>query len=469
MAGKSGLLYVLPMKSPWWVSFVALVLLATSVFGATEPGPVYVIPVHGEISSAQFFFVRRALKEAERHQASAVVIDMDTYGGEVTAAIDMMDALLKTHVPTYTYVDSKAFSAGALITLATQKIYMAPASVIGAAAPVTSTGEDLPKTMNDKLVSALSAEARAAAQRSGHNPDLADAFVRKEAQLKIGDTVVHAPDSLLSLSAEEAVRQYNGKPLLAEGIAPSVEDMLRMAGLKGEIRHVEPLGFERLAFWLTIMAPLLLLGGIIGAYIEFKTPGVIFPGVMAAICFLLFFAGNYIAGLAGWEAIILFGVGMALVLSELILHPGTILPGVAGVVLIFWALIWAMVDRYPGESMWPSGSMLARPLLNLTAALVLAGIAIYFLAKYLPKTSFFHRFVLGAASPEGPSIALEGLHASIGIGMVGIASTTLRPSGKGRFDGKMVDVVTEGVFLPMGAAIRIVAVEGGRVVVQGQA
>jgi len=439
--------------------------MIVSALGA-EPGPVYVVPLQGEVSPAQFFFLRRALKEAERHNASAVVIDMDTLGGEIGAAMDEMDALMKTHLPTYTYVDSKALSAGALVSLATQKIYMAPAAVIGAAAPVTSMGDDLPKTMTDKVVSAMSASARAAAQKCGHNPDVADSFIRKDAPLKIGDTVVHPADSLLTLSAAEAVKQYNGKPLLAEGIATSLEEMLHTAGLKGEVRRVEPLGFERLAFWVTVLSPLLLIGGIVGAYIEFKTPGVMLPGIVAAICFALFFAGHYIAGLAGWEAMILFAVGLALVISELTLHPGTILPGVAGIVLMFWALIWAMLDHYPGEPFWPTGAMLMRPLINLFVALVLAGATIYLLAQYLPHTSVYHRFILAAANPAGPIISIAASASAISVGMTGTARTTLRPSGKADVDGHVVDVVTQGDFLQAGSAIRIIAVEGPRVVVE---
>ena len=147
--------------------------------------------------------------------------------------------------------------------------------------------------MHDKSVSAMSAMARAAAQKAGHNPALADAFIRKEAELKIGDAVIDGPESLLTLSAPEAMRQFDGKPLLAEGIASSLEEMLRMASLNGVVRQVEPTGFERLASYLTVLAPLLLVGGILGAYIEIKTPGFSLPGIFSVICFSLFFAGSY--------------------------------------------------------------------------------------------------------------------------------------------------------------------------------
>ncbi|HEV7404937.1 MAG TPA: hypothetical protein VGO11_18485, partial [Chthoniobacteraceae bacterium] len=226
--------------------FFTFLLLLACAAPAAEKGPVYVVPVRTEISPSQFLFLRRALKDAERAGASAIVLDMDTYGGRLDAASDSMDALLKVGVPTYTYINSKALSAGSFIALATGKIYMSPNGVIGAAAPVTSRGQDLDSTMRDKTVSAVSAMVRAAAEKEGHNPALADSFIRKEAELKFGDVVIDRPDSLLTLDAQEAARQFDGKPLLAEGIAETLEEMLTMAGLKAEVRRLEPTGFERI-------------------------------------------------------------------------------------------------------------------------------------------------------------------------------------------------------------------------------
>lgn len=452
------------MKTP------AIAALLTVIFaflaGAAEPGPIVVVPLKSEVSEAQFLFLRRALKQAEREHASAFIIDMETFGGEVKAAISNMDALLRTSVPTYTFVNRRAISAGALITMATQKIFMAPASVIGAAAPVMSGGEDLPKTMTDKTVSTLSAMARAAAQKNGHNPDIADAFIQKEKQLKIGDKVLDGPDSLLTLSAEEATRVYEGKPLLAVGIADSLDDVIKKAALAGTIERIEPTGFERLALWITALAPLLLLGGIIGGYIEFKLPGFGLPGIVSVICFTLFFAGHYVAGLAGWETAVCFAIGVALVLGELIVHPGTIAPGVVGVLLMLGSLIYAMVDRWPGQPFWPSQEMLVRPLLNFSLAMFAAIFVAWFLAKQLPKTSVYNRFVLNAAVPSGPAVTTPPAALSLALGENGVAHTTLRPSGKATFGQQTVDVVSRGEFIDAGAPVKVVRVEGARVVVE---
>ena len=453
------------MKFRRWLWIVTVLALAATAFTA-EPGPVIVVPIRTEISSAQFFFLRRALKDAERRHASAIVLDMDTYGGEVKAAIDSMDALMKTRVPTFTFINDKAISAGSMIALATQKIYMTPTAVIGAAAPVMAGGEDLAKTMADKTVSMLSAKVRAASQKNGHSAEIAEAFISKEKEIKIGDIVIDRADSLLTLSAEEAATFYNGKPLLAEAVVGTIEELLQRAGIAGKIERLEPTGFEQLAFWITALSPLLLLGGMIGAYIEFKTPGFGVPGIIGLTCFALFFAGHFVAGLAGWEVVVCFAIGVALVVGELFLHPGTVIPGLVGALMMFGALVWAMIDRYPSQPIWPTEDMLLRPMINVGIAIVGSGALIAVLVKYLPSSPLYRRIALVSALPGGDGSAIPESARSVHAGMTGSAKTMLRPSGKADFAGHPVDVVTEGGFIEAGATVRVVLVEGARVVVE---
>src|SRR5204862_3521949 len=138
-----------------------------------------------------------------------------------------------------------------------------------------------------------------------------------------------------TFNAQEATEKINGKPLLAEGVVDSIADLTKKAGLKGNIVTIEPTGFEQIAFWITALAPLLLLGGILGAYLEFKIPGATWPVVISAMCFALFFLGHYLAWLAGWEVVVLFVLGMVLVLIEILFFAhSTIIFGVLGVFLI---------------------------------------------------------------------------------------------------------------------------------------
>lgn len=458
------------------ICVVSVIGVAASVSASEtiQKGDVVVVPVHGEVAPSLLTFLRRAIKTAESNDASAIVFDVNTYGGRLDSATDIINALNQIKIPTYTFINTNAGSAGALIVIATRHVYMAPVSAIGAAAPVLSTGEDLPTTAKEKTISYWSALVRGSAIKNGHNPDLAEAFMNKEKEVKIGDRVVHPKGAILTLNAQEAAETINNKPLLAEGIVDSIDDLTQKAGLEGNIIRIEPTGFEQLAFWITELAPLLLLGGILGAYLEFKIPGVTWPGVISAICFALFFLGHYLAGLAGWEVVALFVLGIFLVLIEVIFFAhSTIIFGVLGVFLIIASLLWTMIDRYPRQPLLPSGKMLAIPLFNMFIALAGALIVIALLARYLPRTSLYRRFALIESNPPGPSLAGAPRHFATALalapGMLGTAVTVLRPSGKARFADHVVDVVTEGEFIAQETPVTVIQSDGMRVVVKSAA
>src|SRR5437016_2712268 len=437
-------------------------------------GDVVVVPVHGEVTPSLLAFLRRAVKTAESNEASAIIFDMNTYGGRLDTAADIVNALNQAKIPTYTFINANAGSAGALIAIATQHIYMAPVSAIGAAAPILPTGEDLPATAREKTISYWSALVRGSAIKNGHNPDLAEAFMNKDKEVKIGDRVVHPKGAVLTLNAQEATEKINGRPLLAEGIADSIANLTKKAGLKDNIVTIEPTGFEQIAFWITALAPLLLLGGILGAYLEFKIPGVTWPGVISAICFALFFLGHYLAGLAGWEVVALFILGIVLVLIEILFFAhSTIVFGVLGAFLMLASLLWTMIDRYPGQNFFPTGKMLAMPLLNMFIAIVGSFIVIALLARYLPRTSIYRRFALMDSNPPGPSLAGVPRQFATALaltpGTQGTAVTVLRPSGKARFADRVVDVVTEGEFIASQTPVTVIQTDGMRVVVKSAA
>ena len=458
--------------------FLTLVLIAivgtqgiTHARDVVHKGDLVVVPINGEISPSLLMFLRRALKTAETSSGSAIIFEMDTYGGRLDSAAEIVKVLNQTTIPTYTFVNTNAGSAGAIIAVGTQHIYMAPLGAIGAAAPVLPTGEDLPATLKDKTLSYWTAVIRGAAAKNGHNADVAVAFMDKEKEVKVGDRVIHSKGTLLSLNAQEATEKINGKPLLADGIAESVADLTKKANLKGTLAAIHPTGFEQLALWITALAPLLLLGGIVCAWLEFKIPGATIPGIISAVCFALFFLGHYLAGLAGWEVVAVFALGVALVIIEILFFAhSTIVFGVLGVLLMLASMLWAMVDRYPDQPFFPTGEMLAIPLRNLLIALIAAAIVIWLLAKYLPKTSIYRRFALMTTNPPGPSLAGVPREFATALdlspGMEGISLSILRPSGKARFSDHTVDVITEGEFIPPNTSIKVVGRDGMRVVVK---
>lgn len=431
-------------------------------------GSVVVVPLDGPVTDAQFVFLRRILKLAEAAEASAFVLDMDTPGGSLSASVEILHLLQKATIPTYTWVNTNAGSAGALIALSTKHVYMAPVSAIGAAAPVSGGGE-IPETMNDKIVSYYSGYFRSAAESNGYNPELAEAFINKNKEFKIGDDVISAEGSLLTLSAQEAIRVYDGKPLLASGIADSIDELKEKAGLAGPTVEIKPSGFERLAQWITTFAPLFLVGGIIGAYIEFKSPGFGVAGFISALCFVIFFGGHYIAGLTGMEVAAVFALGLLLVVFELVFFPGIIVLSMLGVALMLGALLFAMVDYFPGEPVVPTVEMLAQPMINLGVTILLAVLGISVLAKYLPDLPLFRRFMLAAASPTGPSIPTEFADSLVqpnaNVGDRGVASTVLRPAGKAMIGAAFLDVTTDGDFIETGTPVVVVRICGRSITV----
>ena len=227
------------------------------------------------------------------------------------------------------------------------------------------------------------------------------------------------------------------------------------------------------AMWaeLTASRSRVAISGILGAYLEFKLPGVTWPGIISAICFALFFLGHYLAGLAGWEVVALFVLGMVLVLIEILFFAhSTIVFGVLGVFLMLASLLWTMVDRYPGQNFFPTGKMLAIPLLNMFIAIIGSFIVIALLARYLPRTSIYRRFALMDSNPPGPSLAGVPRQFATALtltpGTQGTAVTVLRPSGKARFADHVVDVVTEGEFIAPQTPVIVLQTDGMRVVVK---
>jgi membrane-bound serine protease (ClpP class) len=439
----------------------------------TAPRRVYIVPVRQEIDPSLVYIVRRGVKEAMAAKADLLVINMDTYGGRLDSLIDLIDIIKEFKGQTVTYVNTKAFSAGALLSFATQKIYMAPQSVIGAAAPVQEAPggggiQSLSDTVEIKMVSAVSALIRAEAETNGYNVDLVDAMVNKTKEFKIGDKVINEKGAILTLTDREAGAQYGDppKPLLSSGTVDSMDALLDKLGYSGAQRTViTPSGAEKLGAIINTISPILLIVGIVGIYIEIKTPGVILPGVIGVLAFLLYFLGGYVAGLSGMEWVIVFVLGLALLMSELFLHPGTILPGLAGGILIFIALIMAMVDMYPGMPALPTLPQVELPIQNLIIALGMSAVIMVVLAKFLPKTSVYRTLVSQGASGEAV-VAEQKREQASRVGEKGAAISNLRPGGKAQFGNDILDVITQGEMISKGQAVRIVGYSGTEAIVE---
>jgi len=371
---------------------------SVSVAAVPETGSkkVYVLPIREDIMPPLTYLVRRGVKEAMEAKADVLVIDMETNGGRVDVTEEIIGIIGKFPGQTVTFVNKKAFSAGAFISFATKKIYMAPQSVIGAAAPVmaspTGGAQEIGGTMELKASSAISALVRANAEKNGHNPAVADAMVKKTSELKLDNQVINEKGQILTLTDQEAARNYGtpARPLLSAGTVENLEALLKQLELSAaQVKRVEPSGVERLGTWINTIAPILLIIGIAGIYIEFKTPGFGLPGIVGVTAFAIYFFGGYIAGLTGLEWVAVFIVGLALLALELFFFPGTLVLGLSGFSLIFLSLVMALVDRYPGAPTLPTLPQLQLPLNQLALAGIGSIVAILLLSRWLPKTALY--------------------------------------------------------------------------------
>lgn len=429
-------------------------------------GPVYVIPIQGEIQKATVYVVRRGVKAALEANASALVLDMNTPGGEGEAMKEVMATLAKFQPAdqTYTYVNKEAFSAGAFISASTRHIWMAPGSIIGAASPVT-LGQEGPKELPPKFVSGYAALIRAAAEENGHNPAIFDAMVNKQMGLKIDGREIVAKGDILTLTTQEATRLVGkpARPLLSAGVAPELQSLIEKTIRPGApIVRIEPTGFENISRWIITISPLLLSAAFLFGYLEFKTPGFGLFGILCGICAFVFLFGHYIAGLSGYENALLLLLGITLLIVEFFLFPGTFIPGLAGLALILFAALNTMIDRYPSDPAIPSMPQLHFPVINLALGFFGGLTAILLAARFLPETVLFRPFRLSTVSPSGslPS------RISLAPGTVGKALTDLRPSGSAEINGQSFDVLAEGQFIPQGTHIQIHQVEGATIFVQ---
>lgn len=440
-------------------------------------GKVVIIKVGKEdlISPARFEFMSRTLKRATAEGAEAVVFDLDTPGGLAWDTITfIMDDLQKLGCKSVSFVNPRALSAGAIIAMGTDAVYMSPASSIGAATPVSGDGQELGEAERAKMNSAIMAMARTVAKNKGHNPAVIEAMIDKDLGLKIGDEEVLAKGRILTLDQEQAVKVYNGRPLLAKGVVRNLTELLAKEGLKGETIVAEPKGFEQVAIWITKYAAILILIGLAAGYLEMQHPGLGLPGAIAAIAFGTFFFGHYVAGsLVGYETLVIFLIGIALIIVELFLFPGHVLPGLIGLLMIFGSLLYTMAGwdfTVPeGKSIPTSFDYYAVGLRNLGLAFAGAIAVILLLMRYLPSTGPFNKFVLETAV-GGAQGSIEGYGqeraSTVQVGATGLTRSALRPYGHVEFDGVQVEAMVEGDYIMPNTQVRVKSVQGGKMVVE---
>jgi membrane-bound serine protease (ClpP class) len=443
---------------------------AQSAFGAAEPKRVVIIPIHDEIGQPTLYVIRRGLKEAIAQHADVVVLDLKTPGGALDATFDIMEDLEKFPGQTVAFVDDEAMSAGSFVSAVTDEIWFTPLAVIGAAAPVQSTGQDVDATMKQKIVSYLKARVRAVSEGKRYRGEVISAMIDSTAELKIDGQVLKAKeDGLLSLTASEAMKTYGKppQPLLGAGIARDLDDLLTQKfGANGYIAtHLEVTWSEQLAVFLTKLSPMLLGLGLLALFLAFKTQSFGLFGAPGIVLLGLVFFSSYVAGLSGHEPMLVFALGAVLLLLELMFFHSAGFLGAVGIGLIFSSLIWAMADLWPGEPLgaaW-SANAFALPLANFGIGLALALILAIALLRFLPHGWIWDRLVV-QSTQEATSQPLPADPDTV-VGKTAHAVTTMAPSGYVVIDGRRYEAFCESGLAEKGSSLRVMAVDNFRLIV----
>ncbi|MEI8140154.1 MAG: NfeD family protein [bacterium] len=441
----------------------------------SQPAPtgmVYIIPIHDVIDTALIYVIRRGLNEAEDGGAEAIIFDIDTPGGRVDAAEEILNMLRGVKTPTYTLVNPNAISAGAIIAMATDHIYMTPGSKIGDAMPImlglTGEVQPMPESVEEKSVSYVAAMIRAAAQHRGHDPQLAEAMVRRDSEYKIGDEVISKKGRLLTLTNKDAERLVGPekRPLLSAGTVENLAALLKKIG-KENCAPIElkVTSAEEIARFIESISIVLLGLGLLGLYIEFKTPGFGLPGISGIFLLAIWFWGSHIAGLAGMEEVALFLLGVILLCVELFVFPGVILPGIIGLGLIIASILMGMTQHYPGDPWYPTLPAITTSALRLTPSLLITLAGAVLAATFLPKAPLFNKLILNATITPQTGDSRSAQSKSVRIGQQGIAETRLNPAGAARFGDLRLNVVSRGDFLEPGDKIVIAETRGNRIIV----
>jgi len=425
-----------------------------------------IIPIRDEIAEPTLYVLRRGLKQAVAEHADAVVLDLKTPGGAIAVTLEMMAALEKFPGRTIAYVDNEAMSAGAFLSAVCGGIWFAPDGVIGAAAPVQESGQDIEATMKLKLVSYLKARIRAISAGQGRRGEVISAMIDAETELRIDGQLIKPKGELLSLTAAEAMRAYGAppRPLLGAGIARDVDDLLgQVYGPQGyAATRLESTWSEHLAVLLNRASPVLMGLGLLALFVGFKSPG--FGGMIVAGAALLgvVFVGGQVAGLSGHEPVILFAFGLVLLLLELAFWHSAGLLGVLGFGAMLGALLWSMTDLWPGEPIavaWSADAFVG-PVVNLSLGLVLAAGLAAALLRWLPRGWTWDRLVvqatIGGAAQTASAGPGAGGELDALVGRRGRAATALRPGGQVEIGGRRFEAAVAVGAVDAGAAVVVV-------------
>lgn len=418
-------------------SFLLLFFCCFNYVAADNADLVYKIPLTGNIDNGLLKLVERGLAEAERSGADLVVFEIDTYGGYLDPAIKIRDLILRSNLPTVTYVKGRAWSAGALIALAGEKLFMAEGSSIGAAE--TRPGEE-------KYISALRKEFKATAETRGKNQELAAAMVDKDIVIP----GVSPRGKLLTLTVDEAVNHHMADYKVAN--FTGVFEIMEIS--PGQIIEMELTIAEKAARIITRphITIILLAIGILGLVAEIFLPGFGLPGTIGLLSLAVVFSSYIYHGVAGWGLVILFLAGLLLLIIEIFVTPGFGFTGISGLILIMASIYFLFPD-------------FDTAIVGIAAVLVLSIVGFIVMLKLFGSSALSRRIALGESQTKEAGYTAQSDRKDL-LHKTGKTVTPLRPAGIVEIDGKRIDVVSDGAFIDKGIEVMVTEIAGNRIVVK---
>jgi len=422
------------------------------------------VPIEGTIDLGLPPFIQRTLEDAESNEATAVIFDINTFGGRVDAATQIKDAILGANISTIAFINRRAISAGALISLSCEKIYMTGGGLIGAATAVDMTG----KKGSEKVISFMREEMASTAEKRGRSKEIARGMVDDELSfthlvigrdsIKVDDIEGRKDGKLISLTTEQALKYK-----IADGTAENIEALLDSLGYSSvKIIETAENWSEAIVRFLTnpVVASLLTTFGFLGILFELQSPGWGIPGFVGLACLILSLSASYIAQLATMSDMLFILTGLALIVLEALVIPGFGVAGLGGIGLMIYGLYLFLLPDIPvGEE------VLGQAMDGFLIGLVGAVIGLVLLVKLMIKTKFWEQLTAPDTQKKedgySNTLGWESLQ-----GETGIADTDLHPSGWVRVKDQRIFVVSEGEFIEEGKEIQILSVDGNRVLVR---
>ena len=423
-----------------------------------KPKIIFVLPIKEEIGPASARHIEEGFMQAEQIKADYIILHLNTFGGTVDDADKMRTTLMKSKMPVYAFIDNNAASAGALISIACDSIYMSPGASIGAATVVGQDGVPSPEKYQSYMRSML----RSTAEAKGRDPKIAEAM--NDPRMFIPG--VNDSGKVLTFTTREAIKNN-----YCEGEAKTVEEVLKLAGVKNyEIETYAITRVGKVIDWLIhpFISGILIMIIIAGIYYEFQAPGTIFPIAASVVAALLYFAPHYLGGLAeNWE-ILLFIAGLILLAVEVFVVPGFGVAGVLGVLFIVLGLTLSLIKSVPSDFPinLPDGNAFVKALFIVLSSMIISiGLSFYFFGKFMRSSVFKHVSVQATIGKEGGYVGVDLKEKEL-VGKTGTAFTLLRPSGKVEMDGAIYDATAETGYIEKGEKVVVVKYETAQLFVR---